>query len=102
MGGLVSSAASGFNPVAMIATAIGSTLLQHVLAPSEKSTPAPAPSTPTPAPAQAQAADSAIFTGNNKAAAAGGGPSSTLLTGLGGVNNSSLNLGRNTTLGGTQ
>lgn len=85
--------------VAPLTTAAFSSVAGALLAPKQQD--APMPWTPTPAPAQAQAADSAIFTGANSASASIGGPSSTLLTGLSGVQNSSLNLGRNTTLGGT-
>lgn len=74
-------------------------VVSGMFAPKQEKQEMPAPQTPTPAPQDAKAADSAIFAKNNAATASANGPSSTLLTGLMGVPNSSLNLGKNVALG---
>lgn len=60
---------------------------------------APQASTPAAIPQASVAPDSAAFAKNNAASAAASGQGSTLLTGLAGVPNSSLNLGKNQVLG---
>lgn len=62
-------------------------------------TAAPEVQAATPAPQASKAPDVAAFANTNAANAASQGPGSTLLTGLGGVPNSSLNLGKNQLLG---
>lgn len=83
---------------------IAGALIGQLFAPKQQQQQAaatPQASTPAPAPvSQAAAApDSAAFAKTNASSAAASGPGSTLLTGLAGVPNSSLNLGKNQLLG---
>lgn len=76
-----------------------SSLVGSIISGGKKDSSAPAATEPAKAPAPSVAADSSLYKAANTASATSQGPSSTLLTGLGGVPNSSLNLGKNVVLG---
>lgn len=86
-----------------LVTAVAGSVVSSFLAPKPKDQAAQAaPTAPAEvkaAPQASQAPDVAQLTKTNATAASVQGPSSTLLTGIGGVPNSSLNLGKNTALG---
>lgn len=86
-----------------IGTAIVGSLLSTAMAPKPPKMPEPVAPTPPPQAQAAKAPDEQARRAASSASAGGGafaGPASTMLTGTGGVAPGSLNLGRNTLLGG--
>lgn len=90
---------SSFNPITMLATTVLGQLVGSAFSKKQDAAPAPAAVAPAKPAPQASTAPEVNTVRNQVAGTTGDGQASTLLTGLGGVDPKTLNLGKSTLLG---